>query len=118
MSATSSPTIKGDNTVLFGANGVYSGAGIITRGSKKTGGSVLEVKDENSFTVTKIYFDDKNECEFEMIVKTAAPDLARGDFITICGVAACLVDETEEMWEQGGVRKFRVKATKHAMIDD
>lgn len=110
------PVIKGDNTVLFGADGVYSGSGIITGGNKKSEAEKLEVIDENGFVVSVIYFNNKKECSFDMVVKTAAPDLAPGDTITICGVALCLVDNCEEIWAQKDVRKFRVSATKYAGI--
>ncbi|HTJ78537.1 MAG TPA: hypothetical protein VL357_06035 [Rariglobus sp.] len=110
------PVIKGDNTVLFGADGVYSGNGIVTSGNNKLDGEKLEVADENGYTVAVIYFNEKNQCSFEMIVKTAAPALARGDEITLCGVAACLVDDTELMFANKDVQKFRVNATKYAAI--
>jgi hypothetical protein len=110
------PVIKGDNTVLFGADGVYSGSGLVTGGNKKTDAEKIEVPDANGFVVAVIYFNNKNECSFEMIVKTAAPTLVPGDTITLCGVAACLVDNAEEIWAQKDVRKFRVTATKYAAI--
>jgi hypothetical protein len=106
------PTIKGDNTVLFGSAGAYA-TGIITSASKRTGSEVLEVKDNNGFTVAAIYFDHKNECQFEMIVQTAAPTLAIADQVTICGVANCLVKDIEQMWANTDVRKYRVTATKY-----
>lgn len=111
----SSPTIKGNNTVIWGSGGVYA-TGIIVRGNVKTTGEKFLVKDNNGFTVTAIYFDDRNECSFEMITQTSDPTLARGDFITIGGVASCIVEETEKMWEQNGVRKFTVTAVKYSQI--
>ncbi|WP_043588982.1 hypothetical protein [Geminisphaera colitermitum] len=110
------PTIRGDNTVLFGADGVYSGNGIIVSGSKKGNSEKLEVGDENGFTVAVIWFNNKKQCSFEMIVKTAAPELEEGDEIELCGVAACYVDDVEEVWAQKDVRRFRVNATKYAAI--
>lgn len=112
------PVIRGDNTVLWGTSGVYSGsgAGFITTGRKRATAEKLEIKDNNGFTVATIYFDNKTECEFEMIVKTAAPTLAIGDGLTICGVAYALVDDFEEMWAQADVRKLRVKATNYVGI--
>lgn len=107
------PVIKGDNTVLFGSGGYYSGNGIVVSGNKKLSGDKLEVKDENGYVVATIYFNDKNEFSFEMIVKTAAPDLDRGDQITVAGVVNALVDDTEEMWKQDDVRRVRVNATRY-----
>jgi hypothetical protein len=46
-----------------------------------------------------------------MIIKTAAPDLDRGDEITACGQINCLVDTAEEQWNHQGVRMFVVTAT-------
>lgn len=111
----SSPTIKGDNTVIWGSGAVYA-TGIITRGNAKTTGEKFLVKDNNGFTVTAIYFDDRNECSFEMIVQTAAADLERGDFITVGGITSCIVEECEKIWEQGGVMKFAVTAVKYSQI--
>lgn len=106
-------TIVGDNTVLFGTEGYYSGSGVITSGNKKLEGDKLDLKDENGFTFATIYFDDKNQFSFEMIVKTAAPELARGDLITVAGVANAEVQDTEEIWGNTAERKFRVNATRY-----
>jgi hypothetical protein len=109
------PTIKGDNTVIWGASGLYTTAnGIITGGNKKAESEQLAVKDENGFTVAVIFFDQKNKFSFEMIVKTSAPALAVGDPITVAGVVNALVDDTEEIWAQADTRKFRVNATKYS----
>jgi hypothetical protein len=106
------PTIKGDNTVLFGSAGFYSGSGILVSGNKKLSGDKLEVKDQTGYVVATIYFNDKNEFSFEMIVKTAAPTLDRGDEITLASLVA-LVDDVEEMWKQDDVRRLRVTATRY-----
>jgi len=79
-----SPTIKGDNTVQFGSSGVYA-SGIIVSGSKKNGSESITVQDNNGYTVAQI---------------------------TIAGVANCLVQDSEQMWNQKEVRKFRVRAKK------
>ncbi len=100
---------------MWGSGGVYA-SGIITRGNAKTTGEKFLVKDNNGFTVSAIYFDDRNECSFEMIVQTSAPALARGDFITVGGIADCIVEDTDKMWEQNGVMKFSVTAVKYSQI--
>lgn len=114
------PVIRGDSTVLWGANGVFTGAGAghILSGSKNLQGEKQEIQDNNGATVAVIFFDNKNVCRFEMVVKTAAPTLARGDGVTICGVAYALVDDVEEMWAQRDVRKLRVSATNYENITD
>ncbi len=114
------PVIRGDSTVLWGASGVFSGTGVgfVTKGNKKLSGEKVEIKDANGFTVAVIYFDDKNNVSFEMFVKTAAPTLARGDGVTICGVAYALVDDVEELWDNNNARRLIVTATNYVSIED
>lgn len=109
------PTLKGDGTVNWGTAAVYA-SGIITNGRKLRTSDTAFVLNNVGFAVTKIYFNHRNECEFEMIVQTAAPTLAIGDTVTIGGVSDCLVDDTESMWKQDDVEKFRVKATAYDAI--
>ena len=108
-----SPTIKGDNTVLWGTGSGTTLAGIIVRVRNMLTGEMVEIPDENGFTVSVVYFNDKNECEVEMIVKTSYPTIARGDTVTIMGVTA-LANDYEKVWEQKGVRKYTLKATRWA----
>ncbi len=112
------PTIKGDNTILWGAGGVYtaSGCGHVTTGSKELTGEKVEIKDKDGATVAVIFFDAKHNVSFEAIVSTAAPALARGDFATICGAASCLIDTVTELWANNEARKYRVTATKYESI--
>lgn len=114
------PTIRGDNSVLWGAGGVYDGTGVgyVTTGRHRAYSEKVEIQDENGYTVAVVYFDEKNDVEFEMVIKTSAPAIAVGDGVTICGIAYALVDEVEKMWEQRGVQKFRVKATNYVAIED
>lgn len=114
------PVIRGDNTILWGAGGVFSGtgAGIIQTGRKRKNCEKVEIKDVNGFTVAVVYFDNKTELEFEMYVKTAAPAINEGDGLTICGVAYALVDEVEEMWANNDGRKYRVRATNYVAIEE
>jgi hypothetical protein len=113
---TYNPVIKGDNTVLWGTGSGTTLAGIIVRVRNMLTGEMEKVTDENGFTIAKIYFDDQNQCEVEMIVRTSYPTLARGDAVTIMGNATCLVDEYEKVWEQKAVRKYTLKATAYAGI--
>lgn len=110
------PVIIGDDSVIWGTNGVYGEGNIVASGSKRLTGEKLEVHNNNGFTVAAIYFDDKKECQFEMIVKTAAPELSRGDALTIGGQVDCLLDDMETLWEQRGVKRVRVNATKYALV--
>jgi hypothetical protein len=114
----STAVIKGDNTILWGATGVYSGtgAGYVTSGSDQLTGEKLEVKDKDGFTVAVVFFDDKHNVQFEAVIKAAAPALARGDAATVCGIAYCLIDEVEILWENAQARKYRVKGTNYTAI--
>jgi hypothetical protein len=116
--STNNPVIRGDSSVLWGANGVYNGtgSGIVQTGSDELTGEKLEVQDELGQTVAVIFFDDKHNVEFEAIIKTSAPTIARGDGLTICGIAYALVDTVTKLWENKGVQKYRVRATKYSAI--
>lgn len=109
------PIIVGDTSVVWGTDGVYSEGYIVSASDRRTG-EKLEIQDNNGFTAAVIYFDHKNECQFEMVVKASAPDLKRGDAISIGGVADCLVDDTEKVWGNREVQRFRVNATKYDSI--
>lgn len=114
MSSSNNPTITGDNTVLFGTNGYYSGSGVVIGGNNKLTGDKLDLLDENGFVFATIYFNDKNEFSFEMIVKTAAPTLGRGDLITVGGVANAEVQDTELIYAQTAERRYRVNAIRYS----
>ncbi len=111
------PVIKGDNTVLFGIAGVSSITGILQSCEVALEGDKLEIQDENGFVVAVIYFNDKKQITFEMIVKTAAPPLDRGDEITVAGVIGALVESTREMWKKDDVRKLQVTATWYSGLE-
>lgn len=108
------PVIKGNNTVLWGTGGLYGTGEIVESGSTRLTGDKLEIEDNDGFVVTAIFFNDKHECSFSMVVKTTVPTLKRGDAITIGGVADALVDDMETVWERRDVRKVRVNATKYS----
>ena len=110
------PVIKGDSTILWGTNSGTTLAGLIVSVKNQLTGEMVEVPDNNGFTVAVVYFNDKNECEVEMIIQTAAPTLARGDYVTIMGIANCQVQDITLSWEQKGVRKYNVKACKYVGI--
>lgn len=114
--AVGSPRIVGDNTILFGTAGVYGSGIIVSSASNKLDGDKLEIKDNKGSVTTVIYFNDKNQCSFEMLVSAAAPTLARGDAITIGGVVNCLVDNTELKWTNDNTQKFTVNATRYPNV--
>lgn len=87
-------------------------AGIIVDQGYELTGDEDFVFDSEGFAIAKVYFNDQNQCEINIICEagTAMPD--RGDDIQIAGVA-CMVDSASLKWEQRGWKKFSVKATKY-----
>lgn len=108
--------IKGDNTVLWGARGGTTISGIATSVRDQLTGEMVEIPDDIGFTVAVVFFNDKHECEVELIVQTSYPSMARGDIVTIMGNTNCLVTEVEKVWENKQARKLRVKATAFTAI--
>lgn len=108
------PTITGDNTVLFGTEGYYSGSGVVTGGNNKLTSDKLELLDENGYVFATIYFNERNEFSFELTVKTAAPALEIGDLITVAGVLNAEVQGTELLFANNQQRKFRVDAVRYS----
>jgi hypothetical protein len=105
--------IKGNNTIVWGAGGAAS-LGKIQSGSRKLGGDKIELLDEEGEVFSAIYFNDKNECEFEAIFLSTVILPVRGDAITIGGIAACYVDDIEEKWANNNAKMFTIRATKYA----
>lgn len=119
------PTVKGDSSVVWGAGSVVSTAvhaaspvtlGIITDAEKGSSADKIEIMDENGFVVTVVYFNNKNECSFGMIVKTSVPALDIGDTFTLGGVAFCIVDDIRVQWSNKDVAKYNVKATRYKAL--
>jgi len=106
------PTIKGDNTIVWGSDNVYA-SGIIVSGRKLRSAQKAQIADNNGFTVAVIYYDHNDQCEFEAVVQTAVPSLAIGDQISIGGVTTALIDDIEEMWENTREKKYRIRATAY-----
>lgn len=105
--------IKGNNTITWGA-GDGAAIGKVQSASKKTGGDKVELLDENGEVFSVIYFNGKNECEFETIMLSGVTPPARGDAITIGVVANCLVDDVEEKWQNNNAKMLTIRATKYA----
>lgn len=105
--------IKGNNTITWGA-GDGASMGKVQSATRKLGGDKVELLDENGEVFAVVYFNDKNECEFEAIFLAAVNLPDRGDTITIGGVASCLVDDIEEKWSNVNAKMFTIRATKYA----
>ncbi|WP_043585368.1 hypothetical protein [Geminisphaera colitermitum] len=107
------PTIKGDNTVLWGTGGYY-GSAIITTGNRKRSADKAEIRDNNGYVVAVIYYNQNRQASFEMIVQTAAPTLEPGTVITLgADNLKFMVDDVDEKWAQIDVRKYSINATAY-----
>lgn len=110
------PRIIGDNTVIFGTGGLFA-TGIVLSASVMLDGDILELKDNTGFVYCVVYFNDKNECEIQIILKTDTAEPVRGDNITIGGVADCLVKNAKKEWEDAGEAKYTLQATRYVNVD-
>ncbi|PTY03898.1 hypothetical protein DB346_03000 [Verrucomicrobia bacterium LW23] len=115
MAAPTNPVIRGDNTVIWGSNGVFN-TGYIKSAKKSNTSDKVEVQDNTGYVVTTIYFNHKGECEFTMVVRGAIPEFNSGDLITVAGLVNCQVDNADVNWAQAGVVEMSIKATKYAKI--
>jgi len=106
-------TIKGDTTVIWGTGGVTvtTVTGYLVSVRDGLTGEMVEVADNNGFTVAVVLFNAKDECELQLIVQTSFPSLTRGTVITVGSLTNVVVLEVEKMWEQKGVAKYTVKGT-------
>ena len=108
------PTIRGNNLIVWGTDELdpQGNIGIITRGNSKRTSDKVEIKDNNGYTVTVVYFNERNETSIEIVYQGTATLPEIGDDVTIAGIP-CICDNTEIVWEQAGVKKFTLNATKY-----
>lgn len=104
--------IKGNNLISWGS-GDAAGLGVVQSASTKLGGEKVELYDEDGDTFCVIYFDDKDECEFEAIMQSSVTLPDRGDTISIGGVVAALVDDVELRWANRDAQRVMIRATKY-----
>jgi hypothetical protein len=108
-----SAVIKGNQLITWGT-GAAAGLGVVQSASTKLGGEKVELQDEDGETFCVIYFDDKNECEFEALMQSGVTPPDRGATITIGGVTAALVDEVELRWANKDAQRISIRATKYS----
>lgn len=108
-----SVTIKGNQLITWGA-GQAGGVGKVQSASRKRGGDKVELLDENGEVFCVIYFNDKDECEFEAVFQSNITLPERGTAITIGGVVGCLVDDWEVKWQNNNAKMIVMRATKYA----
>lgn len=105
-------TVRGNNTVKWGTNGVYA-TGIITKGNKKRASDKKVILDNDGNAAIVIYFNHRNECSFTMIRTTSDPEFEIGDIITIGGATNCIVDDISDDYTQGSEQQLTVSATAY-----
>jgi hypothetical protein len=111
------PVIIGDNTILWGTGGLYSGGGIVLSATLTGNAEAQEVADTQGMAAAVVYFNQKQDIEAECEVEGATPPSFNvGDSVNICGVSGCYVQPGgfQLMYAQKGVVKFRLKVTKFA----
>lgn len=75
------------------------------------------IADNEGFTITKVYFDQRDECDIDVICEaaTAAPDI--GDDIQIAGID-CIVESCDLKWQQKGWKGLNIKAKKYSQMTE
>ena len=100
--------------IEFGTTGAeYTGIGTIVSASNKLGGDKLEIKGRDGGVIIVIYFNEKNECEIEVIFDSGNTIPERGDAIDLCGITDPLVDEVEHVWANEKERMLKIRATRY-----
>jgi len=112
MAIPSSPVIRGNNNVFWGTNGIY--AGRIVSCDKTADGDMVEIKDNDGYVTTRVYFNHNNEANFEMIAPASIPDFNKGDLITIGTDVNCEIQNAKTLWKQDDVARIQIKAKKYA----
>lgn len=113
----SSFKVVGDSDIEFGTDGVgYTGIGVIVDADRKDGGDKVEIRDRKGNVIAVVYFNDKSECEINVLFETGVTIPARGDDIDICGLIDVLVDEVQHKWANDKERMLGIRGTKYANI--
>jgi hypothetical protein len=111
------PVIVGDNTILWGTSGIYSGGGIVESATLTNNAEAQEIANTKGFAAAVVYFNQKQEIEAECTVEgSTVPSFSVGDSLTICGVTGCIVQPGgfQVIYGQKAAVKFRLKVTKFA----
>ena len=92
-------------------------AGIITNQARVITGEEDFVFDNDGFTIAEVFFDDRDECDINIICESATTPPARSDDIQIVGID-CIVQSAEIKWDQKGWKLLNVKAKKFANLTE
>ncbi len=107
-----SAVIKGNQLITWGA-GAAAGLGIVQSASTELGGEEVELLDEDGEVFCVIFFNDKDECEFEALMQSSVTPPERGDSINIGGVVGAFVKRVKLIWANKEAQKISIQATKY-----
>jgi hypothetical protein len=90
-------------------------AGLILDQGKVITGEEDFIYDNDGNTITEVFFDDRDECDINIICEDTTTDPVRGDDIAIVG-DDCIVQSAELKWKQKGWKVLNVKAKKFSQL--
>lgn len=100
--------------IEFGTGEVgYTAIGTIVSGGHDHGGDKLEIKGRQGGVIAVVYFNDKDECEIEVIFDSSASLPERGDSLSLCGLANVLCDGWKKAWENEKECMLTIRATRY-----
>lgn len=108
-----SVSIKLGQDVVWGTQnaGTLTHGKILSATSKSTAKS-FEQEDENGELYSMIFHDQREEITVEVLCNPTAVKPAIGSTLTVCGVTAALVMDSEEKWATGQTKKFSITLMK------
>ncbi|MGC3991695.1 MAG: hypothetical protein QM796_18790 [Chthoniobacteraceae bacterium] len=114
--STTTYNIVGSGNIQFGTGELGTTYGVIVSASNKLGGDKLELKDEHGNVFVVVYFNDKNECEIQVIFDSGTALPVRGDNVSLAGLTDVLVDEVTQNWANEKEQQATIRGTKYAHL--
>lgn len=113
------PTIRGRAAVwgIVAPEGDTYAGGIIQSQGRESAGEEDYIYDNDGFTITEIFFDDRDECTIDILVEAGTTMPARGSDITIAGLD-CIVQKASMKWTKKGWAMMTVTAKKFANLTE
>jgi len=110
---TTNALIKGRQAIwgLTPEAGDTFAAGIIVNQTKDINGDTDFILDGQGFVIAEVFFNDKNECDINIICESETAEPERGDDMQIVGID-CIAQTCQVKWDQKGWKMLNVKATK------
>jgi hypothetical protein len=109
--------IQGTGAIAFGTEDVgYEDVGVVQSASDNLTGDKLELKNRKGNVFLVVYFNDQNQCQLKAIFDTTFELPARGDSISLMGLANVLVDDVEKNYENEKEAGLTIKATRYEAL--